>query len=90
MFTRGCASGTNRVKNSIMESGLYGYYKIGEDCFLVRSESLERNRALRMLKFIDDDPLVHSEDESIIVRVSGRIVEVEGEKESTTNLTPLE
>ena len=52
-----------RVKSSMVEPNLYGYYKIGEDCFLVKSEVLEGGRALHMLKFIDH---VHPEEESII------------------------
>ena len=54
------------MKNSMVEPSLYGYFEISEDCFLVRSEVLEGNRALHMLKFVDDDPLVHPEEESII------------------------
>ena len=52
-----------RVKSSMVEPNLYGYYKIGENCFLVKSEVLEGGRALHMLKFIDH---VHPEEESII------------------------
>ena len=63
MFTRGCARGTNRAKSSMVEPSLYGYYKIGEECFLVRSEVLEGCGALHMFKFIYEGI---PEEESIV------------------------
>ena len=51
------------MKSSMVEPSLYGYYKIGEECFLVRSEVLEGCRALHMFKFIDEGI---PEEESII------------------------
>ena len=50
-------------QSSMVEPSLYGYYKIGEECFLVRSEVLEGCRALHMFKFIDEGI---PEEESII------------------------
>ena len=51
------------MKSSMVEPSLYGYYKIGEECFLVRSEVLEGRRALHMFKFIHEGI---PEEESIV------------------------